>query len=174
MGGDLFDSDDDGDDGEAGRAPAFPAPKRGPGRPKGSVNRKTEAARRYYQAKGFRDPLAFLGQLVDGDPLELTKWFRQQQMLISGSAEGAPSLADVVEMQMKAAAELMPFLHGKMPIRIEGEDDRALPMLVIDLGGGDQAVARPFQAGDKPMSIGAPGMAENSHSDDDGEGGSHG
>ncbi|WP_336800494.1 hypothetical protein [Kaistia sp. MMO-174] len=171
-GADLFD-DDDAEDGEPARAPAFPAAKRGPGRPKGSINRKTEAARRYYQAKGYRDPLAFLGELVDADPLELTKWFREQQLKIFGSAEGAPSLAEVASMQVKAAAELMPFLHGKMPIRVETDDDKALPILVVDLGGG-QAAALPFQAGDKPMSIGAPETAENSHSDDEEDDGSHG
>lgn len=143
---DLF-GEADGED-EDGYLPAFGAASpRGPGRPKGAANRKTLAMKALYQAKGFRDPLLYLGEMLSKDPLELLVWMRA-----NGSSE--LTLIEVVELQLKAAAELAPYLHGKMPVRIEVDDAR-LPVLAIDLGTDMVAERQVLQAGsDGPIRLG--------------------
>lgn len=154
--GDLF------DDGEDGEQRAFPATVRrpGPGRPAGSVNKKTLALKQYYQAKGYRDPIAYLGEIVSADPVALWQWFRETTVAEKAGLDGAPSLAEIVALQVKAAAELAPFLHGKAPIRIE-TDDKALPVLIMDLGTDQVTAARLGKADDGAMSLGGPQGEEN-------------
>lgn len=154
--GDLF------DDGEDGEQRAFPAAVRrpGPGRPPGSANKKTLALKAYYQAKGFRDPIAYLGEIVSADPVALWTWFREATKGENAALDGAPSLVEIVALQVKAAAELAPFLHGKAPIRIES-DDRSLPVLIMDLGTDQVTAARLGKVDDGAMSLGVPEGEEN-------------
>lgn len=159
--GDLF------DDGEDGEQRAFPAAVRrpGPGRPAGSANKKTLALKQYYQAKGFRDPIAYLGEIVSADPVALWRWMIDQQLPRArrgknGVVQGLPTLTDVISLQVKAAAELAPFLHGKAPIRIE-TDDKALPVLIMDLGTDQVTAARLGKVDDGSMSLGGPEGEEN-------------
>lgn len=144
-----------GDDGEelgAGIAPAFPAPTRTgkAGRPPGSVNRKTLALRQLYQARGHRDPVAWMGDMITADPVELWHWFRDRHL--ERHVEGAPTLLEVVELQRKVAADLAPYLHGKMPAADDGAGDR-LPVLIVHTDAN--AVERRRQASGV-LSIGAP------------------
>jgi hypothetical protein len=122
---------DDDDDGDR----VFSAGGRGRGRPRGSVNRKTETLSRYYQARGFKDPVSFLGDLVTADPLELFQWLKQH------NPAGEHNLLDVIKLQKGAAVDLAPYLHGKMPVSIDIKDDR-LPMLIMDLGTNQLDEAR--------------------------------
>jgi hypothetical protein len=116
-------------------APAFPRPPRTGkgGRPPGARNKKTLALERYYQARGYRDPVAYLGDLVSSDPVELWKWFRAQTKAVSEVVSSAPTLLEIVELQRKAASDLAPYLHGKQPIS-DGSAGKALPVLIINTG----------------------------------------
>lgn len=96
----------------------FKAPRRVGGSRKGIPNRRTEDSKRYYSALGFRDPLAFLGHLITIQPDELAREMRM-------------TLADALDMQRKAAVDLMPYLHSKQPARVELGEGEAIPMLVI-------------------------------------------
>ena len=138
---------------EGAPTPVFPAArvaKRGPGRPKGAVNKKTEAIGKLYQTKGFRDPLLFQGEIMSSHPLDLHEWFlamegRARGLTIekardawkAGTLPGVPSIAEIVALQTKVADSLTPYLYGKKPQQSEEENDR-LPMLFIDLGDDSQ------------------------------------
>jgi hypothetical protein len=167
--GDLF-----GPEGRADHdfAPAFPQPTRreGPGRPPGAANRKTLQLQRLYVARGFRDPLLGMGELVTSDPVELWRWMRQQTKAETGSLEGAPSLLDVVKLQQAARSDLAPYLHGKAPQQTDTGDE-ALPVLIVDLGD-DQVAAARRKAADEALSIGQAveeaEIVENQRVSDDG------
>ena len=144
--------------------PAARVAKRGPGRPKGAVNKKTEAIGKLYQTKGFRDPLLFQGEIMSSHPLDLHEWFlamegRARGLTIekardawkAGTLPGVPSIAEIVALQTKVADSLTPYLYGKKPQQSEEENDR-LPMLFIDLGDDSQSETN--QASEGLLSIG--------------------
>lgn len=140
--GDLFGPDDGADDqlGGGSDAPAsFPKPAGDAGeggrigRPPGALNRKTAQLQKLYAARGFKDPILWQGELLTLPPVELRKWLAEQ-----GGA--VPSLLEVIDLQRKVAADLAPYLHGKMPIRIDHGDQR-LPVLIIR-GDTDQVTLR--------------------------------
>lgn len=183
--GGLLPLGDDDPDGDAetwgtGAPSAVPAPARREGaigRPAGSTNRKTKQLQKLYAAKGFKDPVMWQGELLTLPPVELWAWFRGKAVeeatrlgLIGADRaaliDGAPSLAECVELQRKIAADLAPYLHGKMPIRIDHGDER-LPVLIIR-GDTDQVTIR---RGREALSAGSPivegEMAETSQSGGD-------
>lgn len=155
-GGDLFgvetgpEEDADGD-----FAPAFPQPQRRAGRPAGAPNRKTVAVRRLYEARGFRDPVMGMGELVTSDPVALWKWMRAETIEATGSAEGAPTLLEVVKLQQVARADLAPYLHGKAPVTNDA-GDQVLPMLIIDMTTDQVTAAQHVRRGEQAISIGQP------------------
>lgn len=166
---------------DGGVQPAFPAPKHqadaGPGRPKGALNKKTLTLTRYYRAKGFRDPIAAMGELVSADPVALRDWFLKHRRVETRTVtrirkgvallveveerEEVPSLAEIVKLQKDAAADLAPYLHGKQPIKVEVDGER-LPVLIIDLGTDQlrERTGRFLAASDEPLSAGVPIDAE--------------
>ncbi|PLW77882.1 hypothetical protein [Cohaesibacter celericrescens] len=144
--------------------PSARVEKRGVGRPKGAVNKKTEAIGKLYQTKGFRDPLLFQGEILSSHPLDLHHWFVVMQAKAQGIAAdkaeasykagtliGVPSIAEIVAMQTKVADQVTPYMYGKKPLQTENNDER-LPMLFIDLGDGSQSDAD--QLDDDSLSIG--------------------
>lgn len=111
------------------------------GRPVGARNRRDLDAERWYYAMGYQDPMQRLAEIISEDPRVLLAWFAEhgeavevgpvgQRKLV---ALGVPTLLEVVEMQVRAAGELMPYLHGKktpdVTVAIE-----ALPTLIIAAG----------------------------------------
>lgn len=128
------------------------------GRPKGAANRKTADFADWYQAQGFKDPLVAQAQFLSSDPVALQAWFAEHErtMRAIGKVVGlaVPALIDIVGEQMKCARDLAPYLHGKMPTKIEVTDER-LPMLVLNLGTNQLAQAQEI-AGRNAMSIGRP------------------
>ncbi|SFP12926.1 hypothetical protein SAMN04488056_12326 [Cohaesibacter marisflavi] len=139
--------------------PAARAEKRGRGRPKGAVNKKTEAIGKLYQTKGYRDPLLFQGEIMSSHPLDLHEWFlamegRARGLTIekardawkAGTLPGVPSIAEIVALQTKVADSLTPYLYGKKPQQSEEENER-LPMLFIDLGDDHEIDADPASEG---------------------------
>lgn len=145
----------------------FPAPrmeKRGPGRPKGAVNRKTQAIEKLYRAKGLRDPLLAQGEIASAHPLDLHKQIVVMQAHVqgidadkavdayrAGTLFGVPSIAEVIALQTKVQDQLTPYLYGKKPQQSEEENDR-LPMLFIDLGDDSQIESN--QPSEDMLSIG--------------------
>lgn len=150
---------------EGAPSAVFPAPrmeKRGPGRPKGAKNRKTQAIEKLYRAKGLRDPLIYQGQFMSSDPVDLLKQFialegdlrelspeKAMEQWKAGLLSSVPSIAEIVAMQIKVADQVTPYLYGKKPLQKEDSDER-LPMLFIDLGNDEQE-----QISDDTMSIGS-------------------
>jgi hypothetical protein len=159
---------------------AVPKPQgsgRAVGRPAGAKNRKTAQLQKLYAGRGFKDPTMWQGELLTMPPVELWRWFRGEAAKAADELgllgvergellAGAPTLAECIELQRKIAADLAPYLHGKMPIRIDHGDER-VPVLIIR-GDTDQvAIRREREA----LSVGAPivegEMAETSHSEGD-------
>jgi hypothetical protein len=132
--------------------------KRGPGRPKGSPNRKSIAFEKLYAAKGYRDPLMVMGEFISTDPRDLQAWLVEHELAeVQMGKTAKPALAqlvDIIKEQHKVAGELAPYLHGKKPVEIQIIDER-LPALIIDLGTDQLAEAREIEAG-KALSVGSP------------------
>lgn len=151
--------------------PATRTEKRGPGRPKGAKNKKTETIEKLYHAKSFRDPLLFQGEIMSSHPLDLHRWFIFMQAEAQGIErdkamesykadllKGIPTIAEIVAMQTKVADQLTPYLYGKKPVQEDNDDDGKLPVLMIDLGE-DSVTAN--QAGEDVLSIGMPEPSES-------------
>lgn len=132
------DDDDGWEDGEDDSDRVFSGGGRGRGRPRGSVNKKTETLQRYYNSRNFKDPISFLGDLVSADPVKL--W----QAIKVADPTGGTTLLQVMKLQRSAAVDVAPYLHGKMPISVDIKDDR-LPMLIMDLGTNQLDEARKGQ-----------------------------
>ena len=90
----------------------------------GVVDRTTLQLSRFLRARGYRDPAEFLASIVSADTRELAQ------------ALGEEGLGGVVELQIKAAKELMPYFHQKMPLAVEHKGTAARPLFVINDGEG--------------------------------------
>lgn len=132
--------------------------KRGPGRPKGAANRKSEDFGRWYRAMGFKDPLRFMGEVISRDAVALQAWYIDNERAVRAQGKhhylAIPSLKEIEDMQLTAAERLAPYLHGKMPVEVVVTDER-LPQLLIDLGSHQLAEAATI-AGRKALAAGAP------------------
>lgn len=130
--------------------------RRGIGRPKGARNRKTEAFEAWYFAR-FKDPAVFLGELVTMDARALQQLAIEDRYSIlerEGKVAEVPGLLEIIKLQMAAAGELMPYLHGKKPIDVNVSAE-LLPTLIIAAGLNQVDQAR-LLAEAKAMSVGAP------------------
>uniref|UniRef100_UPI003BAB568B hypothetical protein n=1 Tax=Stappia sp. TaxID=1870903 RepID=UPI003BAB568B len=172
--------DDEGGDwfADAGAALAAQRPdqaerakKRPRGRPKGSLNRKTQAFEEFYREKGYRDPLTAMAQFLTTDPVALQAWIieheRAEVALGKKIRQACPSLFDIIREQHTVASQLSPYLHGKKPTELAIIDER-LPMLVLDLGT-NQLEEGTAIAGRKAMSLGELVEGENVNEINDGE-----
>lgn len=112
------------------------------GRPPGARNRKTKDFERLYNALGFEDPLLMLGKLISSDPRDV------------GALAGMEA-GDVLALQVRAAGELAPYLHGKKPTEIQITDER-LPVLIVATDANQLAQAQQLLEERKALSIGAP------------------
>lgn len=173
---DLFAADDE-PEGDVERTPSgfFDAvvaagEKRGLGRPKGARNKKTEAFEKWFYARGYRDPAQVLAEIMTMDPRAL-----QQIALDDKVARGevqqlgtkdnpiqvvsVPGLLDIIDLQRRAAVDLMPYLHGKKPTEVVVTDER-LPILVVASGTNQMAEAAKLIEGRAVLSIGTPEGSE--------------
>lgn len=127
----------DGNEKVAGRKPR--------GRPKGSMNRKTQDFAAWYEEQGLKDPLQLQAEFMSADPVALQSWFityeRTQKAIGKAFGLAVPSLSEIVEQQMSIADKIAPYLHGKAPVRVVVEDER-LPVLVINAGTNQIEQAR--------------------------------
>lgn len=122
---DLIDGSPDlGDfDSLAKAANLVAAKRRGPGRPAGSPNRRNTQVFDYLEQMGHRDPAVTLSMIQTAD----TKNLARELGLDSPKGRAA-----VFAIQMRAAADLMPYKYAKRPQQIElppGADMR--PFMLI-------------------------------------------
>lgn len=110
----------------AGEAAAGPEGKRGPGRPKGARNKATAAWTEFILASG-PSPLQFLAEVYRRPTYELA------------AALGC-KLVEAMEIQIRAATQLAPYLHQRQPQALQV--DGAGPALVLTVNLG----AEPSQA----------------------------
>ena len=106
---------------------------RGPGRPKGSRNRRTEETIEYLRAKGVADPLEVLGQIYSRPTAELAE-------------ELDISLAEALDRQQHAAQAALPFWHAKVNPNIALKADKDGFMLWI---GDEMPEGAADQGGDE-------------------------
>lgn len=149
--GDLFGAEVEGAAARAGL--------RGPGRPKGALNKKTEDFERFYFAQGFEDPLVGMGKLISTNPLDL--WVSIREWHKKLRVKNPPGFLDVLRLQQAVRAEIAPYLHGKMPIRHEISIDQ-LPTLMLALGTDQISEAERMLDGSGMLLVGqALDMSEN-------------
>lgn len=122
--------------------------RKGIGRPRGARNRKSVDFEKLYFAKGYKDPLLVLGEIISADPRAL-----QEMAYLLG--EEKPDLMTVLDLQRKAAIDLAPYLHGKKPTQIELVDER-LPTLIIVTDSNQNAEARRLLEQREALSLGRP------------------
>jgi len=114
----------------AGADVASTLPQPRGGRPKGAVGKRSTTLARYFAAKGYRDPAAGLAELASADPLDLWAWFGEHD------PENRPSLIDVVRLQAAVRRDLLPFVHAKVPPKVDKGDRLAVMILS---GGAEQS-----------------------------------
>ena len=105
-----------------GEAPAI---DRGPGRPKGARNKRTEQWVEYIEGR-YRSPLIFLAETYSRTVEEL-------------AAELCCKREDAFKLQLQAAKELAPYLHQKLPIAVDVKGASAGVLLIGELTPGSQA-----------------------------------
>lgn len=150
---------------------------RRPGRPKGAINRKTAELEELWRKAGFADPVMVLGAIASADPVSLQAWFIEHDASLAHlpddeRARHAPSLKAIIELQASAADRAAPYLRGKMPIRVQVEDER-LPTILVDLGSDRLSIMREAIASGV-LSIGATVEGETVENQGLGAGDRHG
>ncbi len=169
---DLFGPDDDAQGDDVGAPSGFfdavaaAGAKRGAGRPLGARNRKTEAFEKWFYAKGYRDPAQVLAEIITMDPRALQQ-IALEDKVARGELQQAgtkddpiqmvsvPGVLEIIDLQRRAAVDLMPYLHGKKPTEVVITDER-LPILVVANGTNQMAEAARLIEGRAVMSIGQP------------------
>jgi len=109
------------------RQAVLQAPRNGPGRPAGAPNKRTTDWARYLLSK-YRSPLEMLAETYSRPVADL-------------AGELGCNKLDAYGLQVKAAAELAPYLHGKMPVEIAVRGDLPTlnlvdPRLFVMMAGG--------------------------------------
>lgn len=174
----LFDGDD-ADDGDQNSAPsaffdavAAAGERKGVmGRPVGARNKKSVDFERWFYARGYRDPAQVLAEIMTMDPRALqqialddmkargeTKAVGTKEMPVE--VVSVPSILDIVDLQRKAAVDLMPYLHGKKPNEIIVQDER-LPTLIIVSDSNQLAEAQRILGQRQALSLGTVIEASN-------------
>ena len=90
---------------------------RGPGRPPGSRNKRTQEMADYLMSR-YRSPLVILCETYSR-PVALL------------AAELSCSLADAFDFQLKAAKEVALYVHQKMPVAIDVDADGVISLQVV-------------------------------------------
>lgn len=131
---------------------AEPAERRG-GRPAGSVAKRTAEWRRFMLGR-YRSPLVVMAETYSRPAPELARLL-------------GCSVLEAFELQMKAAAELAPYLHSKQPTALQLDGVPSIALGVTLTPGMAAAV------GVQPLRIAQPAQVVESEADqgDSGEGG---
>lgn len=109
------------------RQPARPQPIGGSRR--GVPNKRTTAMRDLYLRMGLPHPLLWQGQVL--------------RMGVDGlAAELACTRLEAAELLRKIAADALPYIEGKQPLRVQAEGVAGLPVMIVgDLDAARRAVA---------------------------------
>ena len=115
------------------------APRRGRGRPAGSLNRKSGDLIAYLRALGHRDPAVTLSMIQTADTMQLAMALRvpmQEEGKVRKDVDGnvlynPPNPMLVLELQRKAAEGLMPYHHAKIPQQLELPPGVARPVMIV-------------------------------------------
>ena len=101
------------------------AAKRGPGRPKGARNRRSEALSKWLMTQGYTHPAVRLAAIMDADTNDLAR------------ALGCKRI-EAFQEQRKAASDLLPYFEGRILPRTDS-GEQPLPHFHLHLG--DDAVS---------------------------------
>jgi len=93
--------------------------ERGPGRPRGSKNKSTQALRDYLASK-YRDPLDGLGEIVSLPIPEIARLLKCKRL-------------DAAAFWLAAVKEFGPYWHQKQPQAVQFDPGGAIP-LVVNIG----------------------------------------
>lgn len=149
---------------------------RQPGRPAGAEARSKKQLREYLAGLGYSDPAVILAETMSMQDGELQMILSQRVKAKDGDEYVERiTLAEARSIRLKAAAELLPYLHGKMPT-VELQPDEKLPMLIIELGTNQMDIDRGRIDGGQregALSVGLP-LLENQGVSADGAPSSHG
>lgn len=122
-----------------------PAP-RGPGRPKGSLNRRSRDWQAYVAAAGRRHPLEFLLDVVTATPEQLRERYGAVDLLDEAGERRLVSSfgpKDVLAAQIRAAEVALPYLEQKLPTAVEDvSEGRRMIVVVGQLSGEQQSEAQ--------------------------------
>lgn len=86
------------------------------GRPRGAVDRSASDWRAYFLTR-YRSPLHMLAEVAGRPTLQLAE-------------ELGCTLLEAMQLQMKAAAELAPYLHSKAPVALQVDGQAVAPVVV--------------------------------------------
>ena len=82
------------------------ARRRGAGRPEGAVNKRNDATFDYLEARGFKAPEVLLMEVISADVVALSRRLMAEPI-------------EVLKLQIKAAADLMPYKLARKPQSVE-------------------------------------------------------
>lgn len=115
------------------------APRRGRGRPAGSLNRKSGDMIEYLQAMGHRDPWFTLSAIQTADTMKLAMALRvpmQEDGKVKTDKKGnvlynPPQPLAVLDLQRRAATDLMNYHHAKKPQQLELPPGAPRPVMIV-------------------------------------------
>lgn len=110
---------------EAEPVAAVEVPSRGPGRPKGSRNRRTEETVAWLKGKYGRGPLELLFERIFADPAELASQLGMKR-------------GDVWAEQNRLAIAALPFVEQKMPVAVDMKTSRTIKVVLTDVDEGEE------------------------------------
>jgi hypothetical protein len=121
--------------------------ERGPGRPKGSMNRRSRDWQKWWDASGKRHPLMFLADVISATPAELRERYGAATVLDDKGEEAQVAglgAKDVLALQIRAAEAALPYLEQKLPMAVEDVSEGK--RMVVVVGGMSQAQQGALQA----------------------------
>ena len=125
-----------------------PAPgARGPGRPKGAMNRRSKDWQTWWNAAGKRHPLEFLADVLTSTPEQLRERYAAAVVLNDKGEKaeiGGLGGKDVLALQIRAAEAALPYLEQKLPMAVEDVSEGK--RMVVVVGGMSQAQGDALQA----------------------------
>lgn len=129
--------------GLAAAAELVASERRARGRPKGALNKRNTKLFEYLESLGHRDPGVTLSMWQTADTKELAK------ALGVDSAKGRMAVA---ALQVRAAAELMPYKYAKRPQQLElpGGDSKRPVMVIGEMNVAVMAASGVMSAGMRP------------------------